>query len=323
MRALVCTEFAPYTEHKVIEVDAPVIKPGHVRLKIHAAGVNFPDILMVQGQYQVKPPFPFIAGAECAGEITELGDGVKGFAVGDRVAALPGVGAFAEEIVVPAQTLVKISDKMSYEEAAGFIMVYATSYHALKQRSDIKEGESLLVLGAAGGVGLAAVEIGNAMGAKVIAAASTAEKLAICKDHGAHEGINYTSEDLKARAKELSGGGVDIVYDPVGDKFAEPAVRAMAWGGRYLVVGFAAGEIPRVPFNLMLLKSADVRGIHWGAWIPRNQKLHVQNMMDLMGMYEAGTIKPRVSGTHTLENFADAFTALTERRVMGKVVLTM
>ena len=323
MKALVCTEFASYGDHKVIEVDAPAIKPGHVRIKIHAAGVNFPDILMVQGQYQVKPPFPFIAGAECAGEITELGDGVKHLKVGDRIAALPGVGCFATEAVIPAEICVPISDKMSYEEAAGFVMVYATSHHALKDRSDIKPGDTLLVLGAAGGVGLTAVELGKRMGATVIAAASTPEKLAVCKEYGADHGINYTTEDLKARVREITGKGADVVYDPVGDKFAEPALRSLAWGGRYLVVGFAAGEIPKVAFNWMLLKELDVRGIHWGAWIPKNPKAHMKNMGELMAMYEKGEIKPRVSDTHKLENFADAMTALTERRVMGKVVLTM
>ena len=323
MKALVCTQFAPFGDHTVIEVDAPEIQKGHVRIAIKAAGVNFPDILMVQGEYQVKPPFPFIAGAECAGEITELGEGVTHLKVGQRVAALPGVGCFAQEAVVPANICVPISDKLSYEEAAGFVMVYATSYHALKDRADLKPGETMLVLGAAGGVGLTAVELGTNMGLKVIAAASTQEKLDICKEYGAVDGINYVEEDLKARARELSEGGVDIVYDPVGDKFAEPALRSLAWGGRYLVIGFAGGDIPKVAFNWTLLKSLDVRGIHWGAWIPRNPKGHMENMGELMAMYEAGTIKPRVSGAHTLENFADAMTALTERRVMGKVVLTM
>ena len=323
MKALICTQFAPYKTHKVIEVDAPVLQPGHVRLKVHAAGVNFPDILMVQGQYQVKPPFPFIAGAECAGEVIELGEGVKTLKIGDRVAALPGVGCFAEQIVIPEAIAVPISDKMSYEEAAGFVMVYATSHHALKDRSDLKPEETLLVLGAAGGVGLTAVELGKRMGATVIAAASTAEKLAICKQYGADHLINYVEEDLKTRVREITGGGADVVYDPVGDTFSEKALRSLAWGGRHLVVGFAAGDIPKVAFNWMLLKEIDVRGIHWGAWIPKNPKAHMENMMELMAMYEAGEIKPRVSGTHSLENFADAMTALTERRVMGKVVLTM
>ena len=323
MKALICTEFAPFAEHKVIEVDAPAIKPGHVRIAIKAAGVNFPDILIVQGQYQVKPPFPFIAGAECAGVVTELGEGVKHLKVGQRVAALPGVGCFAEEAVVPAEICVPISDKMSFEEAAGFVMVYATSYHALKDRSDIKPGETMLVLGAAGGVGLTAVELGKHMGLNVIAAASTQEKLDICKEYGADYGINYVDEDLKSRVREIAGSGADICYDPVGDKFAEPALRSLAWGGRYLVIGFAGGDIPKVAFNWMLLKELDVRGIHWGAWIPRNMKNHMENMGELMAMYEKGEIKPRVSGVHKLENFADAMTALTERRVMGKVVLGM
>ncbi len=323
MKALQVTEFAPFAEHKVVDVESPAIKPGHVKLRVRAAGVNFPDILMVQGQYQVKPPFPFIAGAECAGDIIDVGEGVKHLKVGMRVAALPGVGCFAEEAVVPAEICVPISDKMSYEEAAGFVMVYATSYHALKDRADIKAGETMLVLGAAGGVGLTAVELGKHMGLNVIAAASTQEKLDVCKEYGADHGILYTEEDLKARVREITGKGADICYDPVGDKFAEPALRSLKWGGRYLVIGFAGGEIPKVAFNWMLLKELDVRGIHWGAWIPKNPKGHMTNMMELMQMYNEGKIRPRVSGAHKLENFADAMTELSERKVMGKVVLTM
>ena len=323
MKALQITEFAPYHTHKVVDIDPPKMRKGHVRIAIKAAGVNFPDILMVQGQYQVKPPFPFVAGAECSGEITEVGEGVSHLKVGQRVAALPGVGCFAEEAVVPAEICVPISDKMSYEEAAGFVMVYATSYHALKDRADIKPGETMLVLGAAGGVGLTAVELGKKMGLNVIAAASSSEKLAVCKEYGADHGIKYVEEDLKARVREITGGGADICYDPVGDRFAEPALRSLAWNGRYLVIGFAGGEIPKVAFNWMLLKELDVRGIHWGAWIPKEPKAHLENMMELMAMYEKGEIKPRVSDAFELENFADAMTALTERRVMGKVVLTM
>lgn len=323
MKALQIKEFASYTHHKVTDIENPKIRKGHVRIAIKAAGVNFPDILMVQGEYQIKPPFPFIAGSECAGIITELGEGITHLTVGQRVAALPGTGCFAEELVVPAEICVPISDKMSFEEAAGFVMVYATSYHALKDRADLKSGESLLVLGAAGGVGLTAVELGAQMGLNVIAAASTQEKLDVCKDYGAAHGINYVTEDLKARVREITGKGADICYDPVGDKFAEPALRSLKWGGRYLVVGFAGGEIPKVAFNWMLLKELDVRGIHWGAWIPKNIQNHMENMSELMTMYETGKIKPRVSATHKLENFADAMTALSERRVMGKVVLTM
>lgn len=323
MKALQVTEFAPFAQHKVVEVETPAIKPGHVRIAIKAAGVNFPDILMVQGQYQIKPPFPFIAGAECAGIITEIGEGVTHLKAGQRVAALPGIGCFAEEAVVPAEICVPISDKMSFEEAAGFVMVYATSYHALKDRADLKPGETLLVLGAAGGVGLTAVELGKHMGLNVIAAASTAEKLEVCKSYGADHGINYVQEDLKARVREITGKGADICYDPVGDKFAEPALRSLKWGGRYLVIGFAGGEIPKIAFNWMLLKELDVRGIHWGAWIPKNPKSHIENMTELMHLYETDKIKPRVSATHKLENFAEAMTALSERKVMGKVVLTM
>lgn len=323
MRALICEKFAPYHEHQIQQVSPPDMQPTHVRLAIKAAGVNFPDMLMIQGQYQIKPPFPFIAGAECAGIITEIGDQVREFKVGDRVASLPGTGCFAEEAVVPANSLIKISDKMPFTQAAGFIMVYGTTYHALKQRARLKAGETLLVLGAAGGVGLSAVELGAAMGANVIAAASHKDKLAICQQYGARHIINYSTEDLKARAKELTDGGADIVYDPVGDKYSEPALRAMAWQGRYLVIGFAAGDIPRIALNLILLKSLDVRGVHWGAWVARAPDVHAKNMRELMAMYETGTLRPHVSHTYSLENFTQAFTALKERRVIGKVILTM
>lgn len=323
MKALVCKEFGPYAGHTVIETDAPKIKPGHVRLRIKAAGLNFPDILMVEGKYQVKPPLPFIAGAECAGEIIEIGDGVKGLAVGDRVAAMPQVGAFAEEVIVPAPMCAKISDKMSFEEAAGFMMVYATSYYALVDVAKLQAGEKLMVLGAAGGVGLAAVEIGKALGANVVACASTAEKLAVCAEHGADAGLNYSEEDIKTRGRELTGGGADVIYDPVGDKFAEPAVRALGWQGRYLVVGFAGGEIPRVKFNLFLLKEAQIKGVHWGAAVGRDPAMHVRNLAALMEMYDAGKLRPRISSAHKLENFASAFDELMNRRAMGKVVLTM
>jgi len=235
MDALIVREFSDYHKHKVETVDAPSLKPGHVRIKVHAAGVNFPDILMVEGKYQMKPPFPFTPGAEAAGVITELAEDVPHLKVGDRVGCIIPNGAFATEVVAHMMVTWPIKD-MPFDVAAGFALVYGTSYHALKQRAQLQEGETLLVLGAAGGVGLAAVELGKAMGATVIAAASTDEKLNVCKEHGADHVINYTTEDLKARARELSGGGVDVVYDPVGDKFAEPAFRAMGWQGRYLAL---------------------------------------------------------------------------------------
>lgn len=322
MKALVVHEFKNYKKHVVEDTPAPEMKPDHIRIDVHAAGVNFPDILLVEGRYQMKPPFPFIPGSEAAGVITELADDVPHLKVGMRVGCMVQVGGFATEIVAHKSVVYPIGD-MPFDVAAGMALVYGTSYHALKQRAQLKPGEKLLVLGAAGGVGLAAVELGNVMGAEVIAAASTDKKLAVCKEYGATHGINYTSEDLKARAKELSGGGVNVVYDPVGDKFAEPAFRSMDWMGRYLVVGFAAGEIPKLPLNLSLLKSADIRGVFWGTWTMRDPKGHMENMRELLQWVKDGKINPRVSSHHKLEDFADAFDELTSRKAIGKVILTM
>lgn len=323
MDALVIHAFDDYKNHAVETTDSPKLGAGQIKIDVHAAGVNFPDILMVEGKYQMKPPFPFIPGAEAAGVISALGDGVPHLKVGDRVACITQTGAFATEIVAPMQSVWPIKD-IPFDVAAGMALVYGTSYHALKQRAQLQPGETVLVLGAAGGVGLAAVELAKAMGATVIAAASTDEKLAVCVEHGADHTINYSTENLKDRAKELSGGkGVDVVYDPVGDKFAEPAFRSMGWMGRYLVIGFAAGDIPKLPLNLALLKSADVRGVFWGTWTMRDPKGHMENMGELMAMQKDGRIKPRVSNHYPLAKFADAFDELTSRRAMGKVILTM
>lgn len=321
MRALLVKEFQDYHNHKVEQTHASPIKDGHVRIALKAAGVNFPDILISIGKYQAQPPFPFIPGGEAAGVITEVGGDVKGFKVGDRVAYLGQVGAFATEVVAPVAVVGPIGD-MPFDIAAGLVLVYGTSYYALKQRAQLQAGETLVVLGAAGGVGLAAVELGKAMGARVIACASTDEKLAVCREHGADETINYSGDmDLKKAIKAL--GGADVLYDPVGDKFAEPCVRAMNWGGRYLVIGFAAGDIPRIPLNLALLKSIDIRGVFWGAWTQRDPKAHMQNIAEITQMLGSGKIKPHISSHHKLENFADAFDELTSRRAMGKVILTM
>jgi NADPH2:quinone reductase len=320
MKALTVHAFEPYDKHKVEEAPSPKMKPGHVRINVKAAGVNFPDILMVEGKYQIKPPFPFTPGSECAGVISELAPDVPHLKVGDRVACMVMNGAFATEVLSPMMVTWPIGD-MPFETAAGMALVYGTSYYALKQRAQLQAGETLLVLGAAGGVGLAAVELGKAMGAKVIAAASTDEKLAVCKEHGADELINYSSEDLKARVKEL--GGCDVVYDPVGDKFAEPAMRTLSWYGRYLVIGFAGGEIPKIPLNLALLKSIDIRGVFWGTWTMKNPKEHQSNMGEIIAMYKSGKIKPRISGAYPLEDFKDAFDELYGRRAMGKVILKM
>ncbi|MEM7267760.1 MAG: NADPH:quinone oxidoreductase family protein [Pseudomonadota bacterium] len=323
MKAVVCHEFGPYKNHKVEEVDPPAIKKGHVRVEVHAAGVNFPDILIVEGKYQLKPPFPFTPGSECSGVVTELGEGVDGVAVGDKVFFGSMHGAFAEEVVVPAVQCFPIPDGMSFEQASAINLVYGTSYYALKNRAQLKAGEKLLVLGAAGGVGLAAVELGKAMGATVIAAASNDEKLEVCKEHGADLVINYGDGDLKDKIREVAGGGVDVIYDPVGDKLTEPAFRCLNWEGRLLVIGFAGGEIPKLPINLALLKSADLRGVFWGAWLARFPHEHRQNTDEYLQMFSEGKIKPRISNTYTLENYISALDELAERRAMGKVVLTM
>jgi NADPH2:quinone reductase len=321
MKALNVHQFQDYHKHSVEEIEPSAMKPGHVRIALKAAGVNFPDILIAEGKYQAQPPFPFIPGGEAAGIISEVADDVKHLKVGDRVAYLGQVGAFATEVVAPIATVGPIGE-MPFDVAAGLVLVYGTSYYALKQRAELKAGETLVVLGAAGGVGLAAVELGKAMGARVIACASTDEKLEVCRQHGADETINYSGDmDLKKAIKAL--GGADVLYDPVGDKFAEPCVRAMNWGGRYLVIGFAAGDIPRIPLNLCLLKSIDIRGVFWGAWTQRDPKAHMGNIGEIMEMLQTGKIKPRISNHYPLEKFADAFDELTSRKAMGKVILTM
>jgi NADPH2:quinone reductase len=322
MKALLCREFGPEANMKVEAIDAPALKPGHVLVDIKAGGLNFPDLLCVRGQYQFKPELPFVPGTEGAGVIAGLGEGVEGFAVGDRVMFNTPTGAFAEKAVLPFQSLTKFPDAMSFEAAAGLTIVYGTSYHALKQRAELKPGQTLLVLGAAGGVGLATVELGKAMGAKVIAAASSEEKLAVCREHGADETINYASEDLKARIKELTGGkGVDVIYDPVGGEYTEAAFRGIAFGGKHLVIGFAAGDIPKLPLNLALLKVASVVGVFWGAWAGAMPAEHRKNMQEIFDMFEAGKIRPHVAQTFALDDFLRAFDTLSGRKAIGKVVL--
>lgn len=323
MKALICDAFGPYASHKVKEIAAPAMKPGHIRIAVKAAGVNFPDILIVEGKYQIKPEFPFSPGGECAGVVSEIADGVEGFALGDRVFYGSGYGAFAEEMVAPAQKVFHIPEGMSFEQASAINLVYGTSYHALKDRAALKPGETLFVLGAAGGVGLAAVELGKAMGATVIAGASTDEKLEVAKAHGADMGVNYSREDIKDAVRKLSGGGVDVVYDPVGDKLAEPSFRALGWEGRYLVVGFAGGEIPKLPLNLALLKSADLRGVFWGQWVAKNPEKHRANVAEFLQLFSEGKIRPRISASYPLADFVKAYDDIAERRAMGKVVLTM
>ncbi len=322
MRAVVCKEFGPPESLVVENVADPEPGPGQVVVDVAAAGVNFPDVLIIQNKYQFKPPLPFTPGGEISGTIAAVGDGVDNVKAGDRILASTGVGAFAERIAIDAKSAVPIPDEMDFPTAAATLFTYGTSHYALKDRAELAAGENLLVLGAAGGVGLAAVELGKVMGARVIAAASTDDKLEVCKEHGADEVINYSTEDLKQRTKELTGGqGADVVYDPVGGDYAEAALRATNWQGRFLVIGFTAG-IPTPPLNLVLLKGCQIVGVFWGAFVMRDPARHLAHVRELMQWYQAGKIKPRVSGTFALEDAAAALNEIADRKVKGKVVIT-
>ncbi len=322
MRAVLCKEFGPPESLVVEEIPDPQPGPGQIVVDVAAAGVNFPDVLIIENKYQFKPSLPFTPGGEIGGTVAALGDGVTNVAVGDRILASTGIGAFAEKVAINSASAVPIPDEMDFVTASAFLFTYGTSHYALKDRGHLQPGETLLVLGAAGGVGLAAVELGAVMGARVIAAASTDEKLAVCREHGAAETINYSTEDLKQRIKDLTGGkGADVVYDPVGGDYAEAALRATNWEGRFLVVGFTAG-IPRPPLNLVLLKSCQIVGVFWGAFVMRNPKRHLQHVAELMEWFKAGKLKPHVSGTYPLEKVADALNEVGGRRVKGKVVIT-
>ena len=323
MKALYCRAFGPETDLTVEEIDSPVPSAGEVLVSVQAAGLNFPDLLCVRGDYQFKPPLPFVPGSEGAGFVTAVGDGVSGVSVDDRVCFNGLSGAFAEEISIPATAVTQIPDSMLFEQAAGLTIVYGTSYYALKQRAGLQRGDTLLVLGAAGGVGLSAVELGAAMGARVIAAASSEQKLAIAAEHGAEIGIDYSKEDLKNRIKELTdGAGANVIYDPVGGELAEAAFRGIAWEGRHLVIGFASGPIPKLPLNLPLLKGAAAVGVFWGSWTKREPEAHKQNMVELFELFTEGSIQPHVSSTYPLGQFLDAFGEVSGRRAIGKVVLT-
>ena len=313
------------------EVDSPQPKAGQAVVEIRACGVNFPDFLIIQDQYQFKPERPFSPGGEFSGVVKALGEGVTGVSVGQRVLGNAGWGAMAQEIAVDAHRLIAIPDEMPFDEAAAFIMTYGTSYYALKDRGHIKTGESLLVLGAAGGVGLAAVELGAAMGAKVIAAASTQEKVDLAMAHGAQSGVVYPagpfdkdgSKALAGLFKEAVGpNGADLIYDGVGGDYAEAALRCTGWEGRFLVIGFPAG-IPRIPLNLTLLKNCDIVGVFWGAAVARDPAGHRRNVAELFDLYRAGKIKPHVSEHFPLAKAADAIVHLASRKAMGKVVVTM
>ena len=321
MRAILCKELGPADKLVIEDVPSPQVSGDGVKVKVKAAGLNFPDTLIIEGKYQIKPELPFSPGGEMAGEIIEVGPDVKNLKPGMRVMGLTGYGSFAEEMVIGESRVIPVPDGMKDETAAAFSMVYGTSYHALKQRANIQPGETLLVLGASGGVGLAAVELGKAMGAKVIAAASSDDKLQVAKEAGADDLINYTDEDLKEALKSRYPQGIDVIYDPVGDRFTEPALRNMAWNGRFLIVGFAAGEIPKIPAHLTLLKGCSVVGVFWGAFTAKEPKAHIQNVKELMQLFAEGKINPRVSEVFPFEQYEDALAALSSRRAKGKVVL--
>jgi len=323
MKAVLCKEWGLPGKLVVEEVPSPKPAAGQVLVSVKACGVNFPDTLIIQGKYQFKPEMPFSPGGEVAGVVKQVGENVTRVKAGDRVIAFNTWGGFAEEMVVDADRTIPMPAPMDFVPASAFVLTYGTSYHALKDRADIKAGESLLVLGAAGGVGLAAIQLGKAMGARVIAAASSDAKLQVCKDNGADELINYGSEDLRARVKAITAGkGIDVVYDPVGGPYSEPALRDMAWKGRFLVVGFAAGDIPKVPLNLTLLKGCSIVGVFWGAFTKNEPDRNRENNWELMAMYAAGKIKPHIHATYPLERAAEALNEVLNKRVTGKVVLT-
>ena len=322
MKAVLCKKLGPPEDLVLEEVPDLAPQPGQVVVAVKAAGVNFPDTLIIQGKYQFKPEPPFSPGGEVAGVVHAVGEGVTGVAPGDRVIAAATWGGFAEQIAVDADRLVPMPDDMDFVPASAFILTYGTSYHALKDRAQLRPGETLLVLGASGGVGLAAVQLGKAMGARVIAAASSDAKLALCRDNGADEVINYASDDLRTRVKQITAGrGVDVVYDPVGGPYSEPALRDMAWNGRFLVVGFAAGDIPRVPLNLALLKGCSIVGVFWGAFTRQEPERHRRNNEELMALYSRGLVKPHIHATYPLARAAEALQEVTMKRVSGKVVL--
>jgi len=323
MRAARITKLEGPDAIEVQEVDDPRPRKGQVVVDVEFAGVNFPDLLMSRGMYQIRPPTPFPPGGEIAGTVAELGEGVEGFAVGDRVMALSFFGGFVTKLAVDAKRLVRIPDEMDSKSASCFAFTYATSYHALVDRAHLAEGESLLVLGAAGGVGLAAVEIGAALGAKVIAAASTPQKLDLCEAYGATGRIDYSKEDLKKRAKSLGVGGVDVVYDPVGGDYSEPALRALKPFGRHLVIGFAAGTIPAIRLNLALLKECAIVGVAWGAWANRHAEKHNANMDALFELWREGKLKPVVTKTYALDEVPQALHDMDQRKVLGKVAIAM
>ena len=324
MRALVCREFGRFRNLTVEQRDSVEPGAGEVLIDVKAAGVNFPDILTVEGKYQVKPELPFVPGTEVSGVVSQLGEGVTTRAVGDEVVGTLQIGAFANQVVTSEYSTFLKGRSMSFEQAAGFAVTFGTSYYALKQRAQLQAGETVLVLGAAGGVGIATIQIAKAMGATVIAAASSEDKLDFACRAGADMRINYTTENLKDQVKSLTKGkGADVVYDPVGGDFSEQAFRAIAWGGRFLVIGFASGPIAKMPLNLALLKGAAIIGVFWGAWSMRDPVESQNNFKELVEMIDDGVFSPLVPQVYPLHDFTAAFESIAERRAKGKVVLSM
>lgn len=323
MRAVVC-ETLGQPEDLVLKDDWPQaeVGPSDVLIDVKAAALNYPDVLIIQGKYQVQPELPFVPGGECAGVVAQVGSEVSNIKVGDDVVTMGTHGAFCERLVAPAAMVMPMPKGMDYRQASGIGMTYFTSHHALKQRAQLQPGETLLVLGAGGGVGITAVELGKAMGARVIAAASSDEKLALAKSRGADELINYEQQPLKQTLKELTGGrGVDVVYDPVGGDYSEQALRAMAWKGRFLVIGFASGPIPSIPLNLALLKGCSIVGVFWGAFSAMEPDVHLENIAELWQKFEAGELIPTVTDVYPMASYADALNCLAQRRAKGKVIL--
>jgi len=323
VKAILCTELTGPDGLRLAELPEPTPGPGQVVVAIRACGVNFADTLMVQGKYQEKPPLPFVPGAEIAGDVLALGEGVANLCVGQRVAALCDTGGFAEQVAVAAQRCVPLPDGMDYQTAAGFLITYGTSHLALTRRGELQAGETLLVHGAAGGVGLAAVEIGALLGAQVIATASSAEKLALARRYGAAHTVDYTQEDFVERVKAITGGrGADVIFDPVGGDVFDRSLRCIAWEGRLLVIGFASGRIPQPPAGLLLVKNVSVVGLYWGAYARRNPQALTDSLAQLFAWQAEGKLKPHISAAFPLGKSGDALRSLMERRSVGKVVVT-
>lgn len=322
MKAILCQSFSEPEDLVYGEIESRPLEAGQVRIGVHAAGVNFPDTLIIRGKYQFKPKFPFSPGAEVAGIILEIGPDVIGLKVGDRVCATGISGGYAEEMIAVASDVTVMSDKMNFRQGAGFLVTFGTTYHALVDRGEVKAGETLVVLGAAGGVGIAAVQIGKALGARVIAVASSDEKLAFAKANGADEAINYAQDDLKDRIRALTDGkGADVIYDAVGGKATDAVMSAINWKGRLLVIGFASGEIPTIALNRVLLKGCDIRGVFWGAHMAREPERGAAANRELMRLFDEGKISPVVSAAYHLKNAARALRDIESRKARGKIVL--